>query len=88
MSGVIEPIAGRYLHLDHAGPPSTASISRRAGSGIPLVCLHTAGVRYAAVSRADERRRESPTGFRSSPSTCRGTANRRRPRAGRTRNTA
>ena len=37
-----EPIVGRYLHLDIAGKPHRLYVEE-AGSGIPLVCLHTAG---------------------------------------------
>jgi pimeloyl-ACP methyl ester carboxylesterase len=42
MTGVIEPIVGRYLHLDCAGRRHRVYFET-AGSGIPLVCLHTAG---------------------------------------------
>jgi len=47
MSARIEPIAGRYLHLDYAGRDyriyfETAGPIGPEG-GIPLVCLHTAG---------------------------------------------
>ncbi|HEX6611746.1 MAG TPA: alpha/beta fold hydrolase, partial [Hyphomicrobiaceae bacterium] len=37
-----EPIVGRYLNLDLSGRPHRLYIEE-AGSGIPLVCLHTAG---------------------------------------------
>jgi pimeloyl-ACP methyl ester carboxylesterase len=39
---MIEPITGRYLHLDHAGRHYRLYFET-AGQGIPLVCLHTAG---------------------------------------------
>ena len=39
---MIEPITGRYLRLDIAGKPHRLYVEE-AGSGIPLVCLHTAG---------------------------------------------
>ena len=47
MKGAIEPVVGRYLHLDHAGRHyriyfETAGPDGPKG-GIPLVCLHTAG---------------------------------------------
>lgn len=42
MVATFEPIIGRYLHLDIAGRPHRLYFEE-AGSGIPLVCLHTAG---------------------------------------------
>jgi pimeloyl-ACP methyl ester carboxylesterase len=42
MSGKIEPVVGRYLHLDHAGRHYRIYFES-AGEGIPLLCLHTAG---------------------------------------------
>jgi pimeloyl-ACP methyl ester carboxylesterase len=42
MSARIEPVIGRYLHMDHAGRRHRIYFET-AGSGIPLVCLHTAG---------------------------------------------
>jgi len=42
MSAELEPITGRYVHLDIAGR-SCRVYFEEAGSGIPLVCLHTAG---------------------------------------------
>src|SRR5205085_8597786 len=38
----VEPIIGRYLHLDYAGRHYRIYFET-AGEGIPLVCLHTAG---------------------------------------------
>ena len=38
----IEPIVGRYVHLEIGGRPCRVYFEE-AGSGIPLVCLHTAG---------------------------------------------
>ena len=38
----IEPILGRYIHLDIDGDPCRVYFEE-AGEGIPLVCLHTAG---------------------------------------------
>lgn len=38
----IEPVTGRYVHLDIAGV-SHRVYFEEAGSGIPLLCLHTAG---------------------------------------------
>ena len=42
MSAAIEPVVGRYVHFDIAGRPHRVYFEE-AGSGIPLVCLHTAG---------------------------------------------
>ena len=42
MTSRIEPILGRYLHLDIFGRPHRIYFEE-AGKGIPLVCLHTAG---------------------------------------------
>ncbi|MBS0243209.1 MAG: alpha/beta hydrolase, partial [Proteobacteria bacterium] len=42
MTPRFEPIVGRYLHLELDGRPHRLYVEE-AGSGIPLVCLHTAG---------------------------------------------
>jgi pimeloyl-ACP methyl ester carboxylesterase len=42
MAPKIEPIVGRYLHLELGGRPHRVYFEE-AGTGIPLVCLHTAG---------------------------------------------
>ena len=42
MSPRFEPALGRYLHLDLLGRPHRLYVEE-AGSGIPLLCLHTAG---------------------------------------------
>jgi pimeloyl-ACP methyl ester carboxylesterase len=42
MTAAIEPIIGRYLHLDYAGRDHRIYFET-AGEGIPLLCLHTAG---------------------------------------------
>ncbi len=42
MKATFEPIVGRYAHLTLSGRPHRLYIEE-AGSGIPLVCLHTAG---------------------------------------------
>ncbi len=42
MSVRFEPVCGRYLHLDLLGRPHRVYVEE-AGSGIPLLCLHTAG---------------------------------------------
>ena len=42
MSPRFEPTIGRYLHLDLLGRPHRLYVEE-AGSGIPLLCLHTAG---------------------------------------------
>ena len=39
---IIEPIIGRYMRLDIQGRPHRL-YWEEAGSGIPLLCLHTAG---------------------------------------------
>ena len=42
MSAKLEPIIGRYLTLDLGGRPHRLYFEE-CGTGIPLVCLHTAG---------------------------------------------
>jgi len=42
MTGYIEPMVGRYVHVEIDGTPHRIYFEE-AGSGIPLVCLHTAG---------------------------------------------
>lgn len=42
MTPHIEPVTGRYLHLDIADRPHRVYFEE-AGQGIPLLCLHTAG---------------------------------------------
>ena len=42
MSARIEPITGRYMHLDIHGQPHRLYFEE-VGQGIPLLCLHTAG---------------------------------------------
>jgi pimeloyl-ACP methyl ester carboxylesterase len=42
MTPRIEPVVGRYLHLEIGGRPHRLYFEE-AGEGIPLVCLHTAG---------------------------------------------
>ena len=42
MNGQIEPIVGRYVHVDIGGVMHRIYFEEN-GSGIPLVCLHTAG---------------------------------------------
>lgn len=42
MTARFEPVVGRYVHLDIDGRPHRLYFEE-AGSGIPLVCLHTAG---------------------------------------------
>ena len=42
MSPRLEPITGRYLHLEIDGRPHRVYFEE-AGQGIPLLCLHTAG---------------------------------------------
>jgi pimeloyl-ACP methyl ester carboxylesterase len=42
MTGLIEPIVGRYVHVDLGARPHRFYFEE-AGTGIPLVCLHTAG---------------------------------------------
>lgn len=42
MNAAIEPIVGRYLHLDVLGAQHRIYFEE-AGAGIPLLCLHTAG---------------------------------------------
>jgi pimeloyl-ACP methyl ester carboxylesterase len=42
MNGAIEPITGRYVHVDIGGEDHRIYFEQN-GAGIPLVCLHTAG---------------------------------------------
>ena len=42
MNGQIEPIVGRYVHVDIGGVMHRIYFEEN-GSGVPLVCLHTAG---------------------------------------------
>jgi pimeloyl-ACP methyl ester carboxylesterase len=42
MTAPIEPIVGRYVHVELGGRPHRLYFEE-AGQGIPLVCLHTAG---------------------------------------------
>ena len=42
MNGMIEPIIGRYVHVDIDGEMYRIYFEEN-GTGIPLVCLHTAG---------------------------------------------
>ena len=42
MTGFIEPMVGRYVHVEINGEPNRIYFEE-AGEGIPLVCLHTAG---------------------------------------------
>ena len=82
-----EPAVGRYLRLDFQGRPHRLYVEE-AGQGIPLVCLHTAGAdgrQYRGLLNDAEITR---AGSASSPSTCRGTASPRRPRAGSARSTS
>ena len=42
MNGQIEPMIGRYVHVDIGGEMHRIYFEE-SGAGIPLVCLHTAG---------------------------------------------
>lgn len=42
MTATIEPIVGRYAHIDILGAPYRIYFEE-AGQGVPLLCLHTAG---------------------------------------------
>jgi pimeloyl-ACP methyl ester carboxylesterase len=42
MTGTLEPVTGRYMHLELEGRPHRLYFEE-AGEGIPLLCLHTAG---------------------------------------------
>jgi hypothetical protein len=82
MSARFEPIVGRYMHLELFGRPHRIYVEE-AGQGTPLFCLHTAGADGRQYRALMNDKRISTV---SSPSTCPGTANRRRPRGGTTRN--
>ena len=60
MTGRIEPMIGRYVHVDIDGTPHRIYFEE-AGAGIPLVCLHTAGsdARQWRYLLADEETRET-----------------------------
>lgn len=62
MTGRIEPMIGRYVHVDIDGTPHRIYFEE-AGTGIPLICLHTAGsdARQWRYLLADE---EFTTSFR------------------------
>ena len=80
MTTRFESTIGRYLHLELFGRKHRIYVEE-AGQGTPLLCLHTAGAdgrQYRALMN-DERVTRS---IASSPSTCRGTASRRRRPAG------
>ena len=42
MTGFVEPVTGRYLHLEIGGVPQRLYFEEN-GAGRPVVCLHTAG---------------------------------------------
>lgn len=42
MTAMLEPIVGRYIHVDIAGETYRIYFEE-AGAGVPLLCLHTAG---------------------------------------------
>ena len=86
MSAQFEPIIGRYMQLDLFGRRHRIYVEE-AGEGTPLLCLHTAGAdgrQYRALMNDGA----SLPATASSPSTCPGTASRRRLRAGTTRSTS
>ena len=84
MTAYIEPMIGRYVHVDIDGEMHRIYFEEN-GTGIPLVCLHTAG------SDARQWRHLLADGslqriFASSRSTCPGTANPIRRQAGTAKN--
>ena len=86
MTTRFEPIIGRYFHLDLFGRQHRIYVEQ-AGEGTPLLCLHTAGAdgrQYRALMN-DER---ITRGHRVIVFDMPGTANRRRLRAGKMRNTS
>ena len=85
MSAAFEPIIGRYMHLDLFGRKHRIYVEE-AGEGTPLLCLHTAGADGRQYRALMNDARDHRRGIASSPSTCPGTASRRRRRAGTTRN--
>ena len=53
---VVEPIVGRYMHLDLNGHVHRVYVEE-SGSGVPLLCLHTAGSdtrQYRAIQNDPE----------------------------------
>jgi len=85
MSPRFEPAIGRYLHLDLLGKPHRLYVEE-AGTGIPLLCLHTAGSTGGNIAACSTTRASRAT-FAWSCSTCRGMENHLRPSAGKTKNT-
>jgi hypothetical protein len=84
MSASFEPIVGRYMHLDLFGRAHRIYVEE-AGQGTPLLCLHTAGADGRQYRGLMNHPGTSRT-IASSPSTCRGTASRRRRPVGTSRN--
>lgn len=62
MNARIEPIVGRYIHVDILGQPHRIHFEE-SGQGVPLLCLHTAGAdaRQFRHLMCDE---ENPAQFR------------------------
>ena len=81
-----EAAVGRYLPLQLDGKHYRLYIEE-AGSGIPLLCLHTAGSDGRQFRGLMNDERPSLPSFASLPSTCPGTASPRRRRAGKAANT-
>ena len=86
MSAKFEPITGRYMHLDLFGRPHR-HLCRGSGRGYAAAVPAHRRRRRPPIPRADERSARHARTIASSPSTCPGTANRRRHRAGTTRST-
>ncbi len=78
MTAYIEPMIGRYAHVDIDGTTHRIYFEE-AGQGIPLVCLHTAGSDSGAICWRTKSSRRTTA---SSPSICPGTASRTRPPIG------
>ncbi|HEY1570489.1 MAG TPA: alpha/beta hydrolase [Pseudonocardiaceae bacterium] len=56
MAAVVEPITGRYVRVDIGGVTHRVYVEQ-AGSGVPLLCLHTAGAdtrQFRGVMNDDE----------------------------------
>ena len=52
----VEPVVGRYMHLTLNGQTHRVYVEE-AGSGVPLLCLHTAGAdtrQYRALMNDSE----------------------------------
>jgi hypothetical protein len=86
MAPTLEPMIGRYLRMEIDRVPHRIYFEE-AGQGLPLVCLHTPPAPTTASSAICWPTPRSRGASAYWPSTCRGTASRRRPTVGKPANT-